>query len=415
MNYEFLRSLSRRRFVQHLFSSPLYAGLARAGDAVIATPKDAINVFDFMAIAEKNLSAAHWAFLMTGADDNLTVQANSDGFRLFQIRPRGFVDVEQVDTKIELLGQRLDSPIVLAPVGHQRAFHDDAEMAMARAARLQGNLVILSTFSSRHVRDVVKEHQRPVWFQLYPTSEWNVTKQVLERAVEAGCPAVVLTIDAPAASNREMLRRAGNQNSEECRVCHQPGPEAFVAAHGTFEGIDYSGVKSALRSITLDLIEKVRSATKMKVIIKGVMTAEDAELCVKEGMDGIIVSNHGGRQAESLLGTIEALPEVVDAVNGKMPVLIDGGFRRGTDIFKALAIGADAICIGRPYLWGLSAFGQEGVERVLELMRTELVITMQQSGANSIGMITSAYVQRRSPQGANKFASPCSPTAKPLG
>jgi isopentenyl diphosphate isomerase/L-lactate dehydrogenase-like FMN-dependent dehydrogenase len=212
-----------------------------------------------------------------------------------------------------------------------------------------------------------------------------------------------------------MLRRAGNRNSEECRVCHQPGPQAFVAAHRTFEGIDYSGVKSGLRSITLDLIAKVRSVTKMKVIIKGVMTAEDAELCVKEGMDGIIVSNHGGRQAESLLGTIEALPEVVAAVNGKMPVLIDGGFRRGTDIFKALAIGADAICIGRPYLWGLGAFGQEGVERVLELLRRELVITMQQSGANSIGMITPAYVRKRSSQAGTRLPALVSGSAKPLG
>jgi isopentenyl diphosphate isomerase/L-lactate dehydrogenase-like FMN-dependent dehydrogenase len=403
MNTEILRSVSRRRFVQHLCSSPLYAQLGTDAEPLIATPKDAINVFDFMPVAQKNLSAAHWAYLMTGVDDNLTVQANSDGFRLFQIRPRGFVDVEKVDTSIELFGQRLDSPIILAPVGHQRAFHDEGELAMARAARVKGNLVILSTFSSCGVRDVVKEHQRPVWFQLYPTSDWNVTRQVLERADEAGCPAVALTIDAPAGSNREMLRRAGKRNSEECRVCHQPGPEAFVAGHKTFEGIDYSGVKSGLRSITLDLIEQVRKVTKMKVIIKGVMTAEDAELCVKEGMDGIIVSNHGGRQAESLLGTIEALPEVVAAVSGKMPVLIDGGVRRGTDIFKALAIGADAICIGRPYLWGLSAFGQEGVERVLELMRTELIITMQQSGANSIGMITPAYVRKRWPQAGTRL------------
>lgn len=405
MQTDIPRSLSRRRFLEHLRNSPLYAPLAmaaaasygaRAAEQPIASPQDAINVFDFMPVAQKTLSAAHWAYLSTGVDDNLTVQANSDGFKLFQIRPRGFVDVETIDTSIELFGQRLASPILLAPVGHQKAFHAEAELAVARAARAKGHQMMLSTFSSYHVRDVAKEHGGPVLFQLYPTSELDVTKQVLQRAEEAGCPAVALTIDAPAGSNRETLRRLGNRESDpQCKVCHRSGPEAFVAGHATFKGIDYSRVRSGLRPITLDLVDQVRRVTKMKVVIKGVATAEDAELCVREGLDGIVVSNHGGRQAESLLSTIESLPEVVGAVNGKMPVLIDGGFRRGTDVFKALAIGADAICIGRPYLWGLSAFGQAGVERVLELMQAELVVTMKQSGVNSVGKITSACVRKR--------------------
>ncbi|MCW5976944.1 MAG: alpha-hydroxy-acid oxidizing protein [Bryobacteraceae bacterium] len=406
MTTDIARRISRRRFLEYVRQSPLFAPLAaaaglsgRAGAAepVIGDPVEAINVFDFMPPAQKKLSAAHWAYLMTGVDDNRTVEANSEGFRLFQIRPRGFVNVETVDTSVELYGTRLESPIVLAPVGHQRAFHPEAELAVARAAREKGHQVMLSTFSSVHVREVAEAHGAPLWFQLYPTSEWSVTEQVLRRAEDAGCPVVALTIDAPAGSNRETLRRLGNRDKNpQCGACHRPGAERFVAGHPTFAGIDYSRVRSGLRSITLELVERVRRATKMKIVAKGVMTAEDAELCVKEGLDGIVVSNHGGRQAESLLSTIEALPEVTATVNGKIPVLIDGGFRRGTDVFKALAIGADAICIGRPYLWGLSAFGQAGVERVLELLQAELVTTMKQSGANSLDMITSAYVKRRS-------------------
>jgi isopentenyl diphosphate isomerase/L-lactate dehydrogenase-like FMN-dependent dehydrogenase len=331
---------------------------------------------------------------MTGVDDNATRDRNTEAFKLFQIRPRGFVDVTKVDASVEILGQRLPFPILLAPVGHQRAFHEEGELAVARAARAKGSQFILSTHGNTSVRDVAKEHQRPLWFQLYPTSDFDVARQLTRRAEDAGCTLIMLASDSPAGSNRETMRRAPGRSSRECSGCHKPG-RSFFADHVLFDGIDCSRVKSILRPITWDLVDQLRSVTKMKLAIKGVMTGEEAADCVRHGVDAIIVSNHGGRQAESFLSTIEVLPEVVSAVAGKVPVLIDGGFRRGTDVFKALAIGAKAICIGRPYLWGLSAFGQPGVERILEIMQAELVMAMTQSGVSSIDKINPSFVRRR--------------------
>ncbi len=418
-----LNFLSRRRFMKYLGYSPLAVPFAtaalwpsqresvQASDGVIpeaahafqvgmpiASEKEAVNVFDFIPVAEKNItgiSPAHWPYLMTGSDDNLTVQANRDGFQLFQIRPRRFVDVLKVDTSVELFGERYASPIMLAPIGSQEAFHPDGELASARAAQARGILFILSTVASVDVADVSREYQRPLWFQLYPTNDWEVTRKLIEKAERVGCPMLVLTADNPVRSNREMQKRAGDKKQVLCQGCHGPEIIDFNREHPIFDGIDVSRVTTHLLPITWELVERIRRVTRMKVIIKGIVTAEDAELCVRNDIDGIIVSNHGGRQEESLLSTIEVLPDVVSAVKGKIPVLIDSGFRRGTDIFKALALGADAVCIGRPYIWGLGAFGQPGVERVLQLLQNELKLTMQLAGTTSISKITAEFVRRR--------------------
>ena len=415
--------LSRRRFMKYLSYSPLVlpvavgistpgeqesvapsAGVApNAAHAVqtekpIASEKEALNVFDFIPVAQKNIteiSPAHWPYLMTGSDDNLTVQANRDGFQLFQIRPRRFVDVLKVDTSVELFGQRYPSPVMLAPIGSQQGFHSDGELATARAACERGIQFILSALTSYDVREVAKAFERPLWFQLYPTNDWDVTRKLIEKAEGTGCSALMLTADNPVRSNREMQWRSGEKDQPRCAGCHEPGVQAFLREHAMFEGIDFSRVTSHLFPITWDLVDRIRHVTRMKLVIKGVVTAEDAELCVKNGVEAIVVSNHGGRQEESLLSTIEVLPEVVQGVNGKVPVLIDSGFRRGTDIFKALALGATAICIGRPYIWGLGAFGQAGVERVLELLQNELKLTMQLAGTTSVAKVTADFVRRR--------------------
>ena len=255
--------------------------------------------------------------------------------------------------------------------------------------------MILSTLTSHHVHDVAKEYGQPLWFQLYPTNAWDVTQQLIERAERAGCPVLVLTADNPTRSNREMQKRAGNKIQKQCQACHETGLQAYFREHAMFDGIDFSQVRSHLHPITWDLVDQIREVTQMKLVIKGVVTPEDAELCVRHGIDGIVVSNHGGRQVESLLSTIEVLPEVVKAINGKMPVLIDSGFRRGTDVFKALALGASAVCIGRPYVWGLGAFGQAGVERVLELIQAELVVNMKMAGTTDISKITPDFIRSR--------------------
>jgi (S)-2-hydroxy-acid oxidase len=366
-----------------------------AEERLIASPQEAINIFDFMPVAQKKMSPAHWAYLQTGVDDDLTVKANEDGFKLYQIRPRPFVDVERIDTSLELLGQHFRSPIMLAPVGNQKAFHEEADLAAARGARVRGHQFIVSTYASYHITDVAQAFDGPVWFQLYPTNEWDVTLQLIRRAEEAGSAVLMVTVDTPGGSNRETMRRGGNQSSRECRVCHQPGLQAFLKRHPIYRDIDSSRVRSGVRSYTWDFLDRVRQATRMKFVLKGVMTGEDAQECVGHGVDAIIVSNHGGRELESLLGTIEALPEVVQAVGGKIPVLLDGGIRRGTDVFKALALGAQAVCIGRPYLWGLGAFGQPGVERILELMQAELTQVMKLAGAPAIPAIGPGFVRRR--------------------
>jgi isopentenyl diphosphate isomerase/L-lactate dehydrogenase-like FMN-dependent dehydrogenase len=411
------QTLNRRLFLRHLRNSPLYAwalsghvgsnpalpdsapGIAFAATPaeakIISDPAQALNVFDFMSAAEQKMSVPHWTYLMTGVDDNRTRDANSQGYGLFQIRPRRFIDVEGIDTSVEIFGQRLPTPIMLSPIGSLRAFHDEGELAAARGAGARGNQMLLSTFASHHVDEVAKAYQKPLWFQLYPTTEWDVTRALLERAEDAGCPVLAITADTPVLSNKESLYRVANKERPECLACHSPEAKTSISRRSMFQGIDLTHVRSFLRGITWDLVDRIRQTTRMKIVIKGVMTAEDAELCVRNGVDGIIVSNHGGRQLESLLSTIEVLPEVVQAVNGKIPVLIDGGIRRGTDVFKALAIGADAVCIGRPYVWGLGAFGQPGVERILELLQAELVRAMQLAGTVSLDRITPAHVRRR--------------------
>jgi len=394
------RRLSRRRFLRHLGASPLLAAWAAdsgapAGDKLVASPQEAINIFDLEAVARRNLSPAHWAYLETGVDDDLTVKANAEGFRRFQIRPRPFADVGRIDTSIELFGQRFASPIMLAPVGNQRAFHEEADLASARAARARGHQFIISTYASYHVSEVAQAFGGPLWFQLYPTDDWDVTVQLIRRAEDAGSSVLILTVDTPGGSNRETMRRGGNQANPECRVCHQPGLQAFLKRHPIYRDIDSSRVRSGVRPYTWDFVDRVRQATRLRFVVKGVVTGEDAEDCVRHGVDGIIVSNHGGRELESLLGTIEALPEVVQAAAGRIPVLVDGGVRRGTDVFKALALGARAVCIGRPYLWGLGAFGQPGVERVLELMQGELVQVMRLAGTPAVRDIGAGFVRRR--------------------
>jgi 4-hydroxymandelate oxidase len=389
----------RRNFLASLLQSPLFlaAGAGTVGwvGCGSSTPAKMINVFDFMAPARQKLSKAHWEFLMTGVEGNLTRQANTDGYRLFQIRPRRFENTTQIDTSIELFGRRYPFPIFLAPAGSQRAFHKEGELTVARAARARGTEMILSGVASSHVRDVAQAKGQGVWFQLYQTNDWSIGQQVIRRAEDAGSPVLVLVVDQCGSAKRESLLRAGqaNRNSGSCRCCHEQGVPGFVKTHPMYQGLNVSLIKKFDGPVTWDLVDRIRAATKMKIVAKGIMTAEDASLCAERGLDGIIVSNHGGRE-ETLMSTIEALPEIVDAVKGRIPVLIDGGIRRGTDVFKALAIGAKAVCIGRPYLWGLSAFGQPGVERVLDILKDELVGMMGQAGTLAINKITPAFIRR---------------------
>jgi isopentenyl diphosphate isomerase/L-lactate dehydrogenase-like FMN-dependent dehydrogenase len=285
----------------------------------------------------------------------------------------------------------LSSPIFLCPVGAQLMFHPEGEVAVARAAKAKNALQVLSTVTNYSVEDVAAARGGPGWFQLYTTSDWSSTRHMLERAEAAGCTAVAWTVDIPV-RNLEAVGRFDRDNDPLCQACHAGMPaNAFEMRH-MFDGVDMTKVRMGLGGLTWDYVERLKGATKMKVLLKGIQTREDAARCLEHGVDGIVVSNHGGRADETLRGTIECLPEVVAAVGGRIPVFVDSGFRRGTDIFKALALGATAVCIGRPYIWGLAAFGQPGVEQVLSMLRRELELVMRQAGTSSLARIDSTYV-----------------------
>jgi isopentenyl diphosphate isomerase/L-lactate dehydrogenase-like FMN-dependent dehydrogenase len=246
------------------------------------------------------------------------------------------------------------------------------------------------------VEDVTAARGQPIWYQLYATNKWEVAKAFVTRAEKAGCLAVAVTVDRVGGRNQETLARLQRTDTRECSACHdRSSPEAERRRRPMYDGVDLSGLTNFQSSaMTWDFFKRLRDTTKMKIVIKGILAHEDAKLAADAGIDAIIVSNHGARSEDSGRSTIDALPEIIEAVGGRMPVLIDSGFRRGTDIAKALCMGAQGVCIGRPYIWGLGAFGQPGVERVLELLRIELRVIMQQIGAASIKHLTPAMVRR---------------------
>jgi isopentenyl diphosphate isomerase/L-lactate dehydrogenase-like FMN-dependent dehydrogenase len=284
------------------------------------------------------------------------------------------------------------TPIVLCPVGSQKAFHPEGELAVARAAK--GHLQILSTVATSSIEDInAARPGEPVWFQLYARREWTHTFRMLKRAEAAGCPAVAWTIDLLGGSNRETVIRGRRADSRDCTACHINGDAAADNRRRPMVAeFPPQMNRDPLPGFTWDYVKRLKDATGMKVLLKGIVTREDAELGLEHGADGVIVSNHGGRAEESMRSTIETLPEVVEGVAGRVPVIIDGGVRRGTDIFKALALGATAVGIGRPYIWGLAAFGQDGVRAVLDILTRELQMVMRQAGTPALDSIGKTHV-----------------------
>jgi isopentenyl diphosphate isomerase/L-lactate dehydrogenase-like FMN-dependent dehydrogenase len=397
---------NRREFLRFLAGSPLWLGVpafARGLDqgggqpiaaAVLKRAADALDVFDFEAMARHVLPPAHWGYMATGSDGEETLRANPAGFARYQLRVRRFVDVSRIDTSATLFGQTFASPIMLCPVGSQRAFHADGELAAARAARTRNQLQIMSTQSSTRIEDVASARGSGLWYQLYTTNDFAVTTRLVKRAEAAGCPVVAVTVDLPNGRNTLTDVRGARRDTRTCSACHgAAGPRADgrgVGVKPMFEGVNMTGITLTSATLTWDFIKRLKDVTTMKVVIKGLETREDAELAVASGADGILVSNHGGRATETGRPTIDALPEVVAGVAGRIPVLLDGGVRRGTDVFKALALGATAVGIGRPYIWGLSSFGQEGIERVLQILDTELQLAMVGCGTVRLRDITRA-------------------------
>ena len=398
---------SRRRLLQFLAASPLIAQNALAEalrssdpmewaprdlDKLITEPKQALDVFDFEPVMKKNVPPAHFGYMATGVDDEVTLRANRDGFRKIELRPRRLVDVSKIDMSADILGTTYDSPIVIAPTGSNRAFHPDGEIAVARAAKTGNHLQILSTVATTSIEDAIAERGAPVWFQLYTTQRWEIGEALVKRALAAGAPAIAVTLDVRSPAKWETFVRLRRTDTRECGSCH--GFNDYLSRKPNFTGIELAGVgTTAVTNLTWDRIKRLRDMVKVKLVLKGILTPEDAKLAAEAGIDGIVISNHGGRVEDGVSATIDVLPDIVAAAGG-MPVLIDSGFRRGSDIVKALALGAQAVCIGRPYIWGLGAFGQPGVERVLEILRFETRNAMQQLGAPSLKDLTPAMVRR---------------------
>jgi (S)-2-hydroxy-acid oxidase len=273
------------------------------------------------------------------------------------------------------------------------AFHPDAELAVARAARSRSTHMMLSTGASSATEAVSEARGAPIWQQLYPTDDWSVTEQLVRRAEKAGCTAIVLTVDSPGPRNVETLKRATRVDSRDCSACHTPGKSRMWERAPLFAGLDVSKVSwIAPANVSPEYLKKLRSIVKGRLVIKGIVTGEDTEIALRAGADGIVVSNHGGRNEETSRATVDCLSEVVAAARKRAPVFLDGGIRRGTDVFKALALGAAGVGIGRPQAWGLAAFGQSGVEAVLNILDTELTDIMRQSGTPTIASINGAHL-----------------------
>jgi isopentenyl diphosphate isomerase/L-lactate dehydrogenase-like FMN-dependent dehydrogenase len=370
----------------------LRAQTKKNGD-IITAPEDALDLMDFEPAAKKALPPAHYGYLATGVDGDLTLRANSADYEKVRIKVKRLVDARKIDTRLKLFGSEYNSPIFLSPISSQGAFHAEAELAVARAAGKKKWHMILSTVGNSAIADVAKAHGSPVWLQLYPTDDWNVTAALIKKAEQAGAPAIMLTVDRQGGRNTETLFRLRRQDNRTCVTCHAGGFVNEVSRKPMFSGVDVSHVTNLYGTgMTWDFVKKLQGATKAKIVLKGIMTPEDAKRAVAAKVDGILVSNHGGRAEESLQSTIGVLPGIVAAVGGRIPVLVDGGVRRGTDVFKALALGATAVGVGRPYCWGLAAFGEPGVAAVLNLLDAEFTTIMRQAGALNLKQIGAASV-----------------------
>jgi 4-hydroxymandelate oxidase len=408
------QTTSRRRFLQFLAASPLLATSDLAAmateapsrlpdpmiwaprnlDKLITSPKEAIDIFDFEPVAAKNIPPAHFGYMTGGVNDDVTLRANREGFLKFQLRPRRLVDVSKVDMSADILGVKYQSPIFLSPSGGHKGYHPDGEIGVASAAKTGDHLMILSTQATTSVKDVIAARGRPIWSQLYATNKFEVAKHHVQSMEAQGSIAIAVTVDSNSRRLQEQALRMRALDKRECSSCHD---DSSLAANyrdrPMYDGADLSGLTSISSSaMTWDYIKRLRDVTRLKMVLKGIMAWEDAKIAADTGIDAIIVSDHGGRADENGRSTIEALGEIIE-VAGTMPVLIDSGFRRGTDIIKALCMGAKGVGIGRPYLWGLGAFGEAGVERALELLRLELLAAMQQVGAPSLKQLVPAMVK----------------------
>ena len=351
------------------------------------------NVSGYEALARETLPRAVYDYYAGGAEDEWTVRANREAFGHYALRPRVLIDVTQLDSSVHVLDELLDFPVMLAPTAFQRLAHTDGELATARAAAATNTVMVASSLSTYPIEEIAAAAPgASLWFQLYVFRDRSITEELVRRAESAGCRAICLTASVAVQGNRE--RDAHNQFTLPVGV---EMANFRGMRQATFPDARGSGLLAYISSefdgsLTWDAVDWLRSITKLPVLIKGIMSPLDARLAVEHGAAGVIVSNHGGRQLDGAEPTLRALPRVAEAVADRVPVLMDGGIRRGTDVVKALLLGARATLIGRPYLWGLTVGGQDGVTHVLEILRDEVRRTMALLGAPSLAQLDGEHL-----------------------
>lgn len=381
------RRFAMRQFAAMVASSPLWAN-----DPLM----DAVSVMHMAEFAKKKLDPVAWDYLELGGEDEVSLRDNRAAFNRIILRPRALVDVHKIDLSVELFGQKLAFPILLDPAGGKNCFYPDGENVVARGAAAAKALQI----TNGGIDKLVESGKGPVWFQVTTGAQLRNTQTMktwTKGLEDKGCSGICFTTDIMYVSHRDRNIR----NKFERMWCETGLPKRDaegklpVSANPEQVGIYPTRPNP---TPTWETFRELKSLTKLPVVLKGILTEEDAKRAVEYGASGVIVSNHGARQLDHVGGTIEALPEVVRGANGKIPVLLDGGIRRGTDILKALALGAKAVCVARPYLYGLAAFGQPGVERIVELLRTELALDMGLAGVPNLAAIDRSLVRIRGEQ-----------------
>jgi 4-hydroxymandelate oxidase len=337
----------------------------------------AVCVADYEALARSVLSRASWEYFSSGSADEVTLRWNREALLRMPLNPSILVDVTAVDTRINLLGQEMAHPILLAPTSTHQFAHPEGEMATVRGAGAAGATMVVSTVATHSVEEIAEAATQPLWFQLYVEDDRSRTKALIERAENAGCRALCITVDLPFVYAR----------TREAHILAK-APQFYFPNLDITAGPGSAGRKGGRsRGFNWKDLEWIHSFAKTPIVLKGILNPDDADHAVKAGAAAIIVSNHGGRALDSVPATIDALPRVVDRVGGRIPVLFDGGIRRGTDIVKGLATGATAVLVGRPYLYGLAVNGADGVRHIIEILKTELEAAMGLLGRTSIATL----------------------------
>ena len=358
--------------------------------SAVPLPPVIADVSDYERLAPEHMSKMAWEYISAGAGDEVTLRWNCEAYGRLRLRPRVLVDISKLDTRVTLLGREHRLPLLLAPTAYHKLAHADGEIASAKGAAAADVTLVVSTSATTSLEDVSAAAKGPRWFQLYVNPSRDYSRDLIRRAEAAGYEALVITVDQQVLGTRSREARSRFTLPPGLERANLKGLEIATGSQRPNESTIYSRLLDP--SLTWKEIVALRETTKMPVILKGIMTGDDAARAVEAGAAAIIVSNHGGRVLDTVPATIEALPEVVARVGGRLPVLVDGGIRRGTDILKALALGASAVLIGRPYLYGLAVGGADGVTRVVNILRREFEMAMALTGRTTLQEIDASVI-----------------------